>query len=40
MSERISQVLLVLLTMGGQVAATADWFVETTGNTGLKPRCE
>src|SRR5207247_1862836 len=32
MSERISGALLVLLTMGGQVAAAADWYVETTGN--------
>src|SRR5213594_4462661 len=34
MSRRISRAFLVLLTIGGQVAAAADWFVETTGNDG------
>jgi hypothetical protein len=34
MSQRISRALLVVLAMGGQVAAAADWFVETTGNDG------
>jgi hypothetical protein len=34
MSHRICQALLVLLTMGGQVAAAADWFVDTSGNDG------
>ncbi len=34
MSQRISRALLVLLTMGGQVAAAADWYVETAGNDG------